>query len=97
MQQVTPVKPIEWQDDSDAFSLVGDPTWSNYTVSTDVDLQQAGTVELLGRANTQNRPQSHQAAYELRISDTGAWSIVKSTSAGTLTTLASGTPRRARR
>ncbi|MDI5966450.1 ricin-type beta-trefoil lectin domain protein [Streptantibioticus silvisoli] len=90
VQQVTPVKPIEWQDDSDAFSLLGDPSWSNYTVKTDVDLQQAGTVELLGRANTQNRPQSHQAAYELRVTDTGGWSIVKSTSAGNLSTLASG-------
>ena len=91
VQQVAPVKPIEWQDDSDAFSLVGDPTWTDYTVKADVDLQQAGTAELLGRANTQNRPQSHQAAYELRVADTGAWSIVKSSGAGTLTTLASGT------
>ncbi|MGW7547172.1 ricin-type beta-trefoil lectin domain protein [Streptomyces sp. NPDC054770] len=90
VQQVTPVKPIEWQDDSDAFSLLGDPTWTDYTVKADVDLQQAGTVELLGRAGTQNRPQSHQAAYLLRVSDTGAWSIVKSSAAGTLTTLLSG-------
>jgi O-glycosyl hydrolase len=90
VQQVTPVEPIEWQDDSDAFTLGGDPTWSDYTVKTDVDLQQAGTVELIGRAGTQQRPQSHQAAYELRISDTGSWSIVRSSTAGTLTTLASG-------
>ncbi|WP_333770571.1 ricin-type beta-trefoil lectin domain protein [Streptomyces sp. IBSBF 2435] len=91
VQQVTPVKPIEWQDDSDAFTLAGDPTWSNYTVSTDVNLQQAGTVTLLGRAGTQNRPQGHQAAYQLRLSDTGAWSIAKNTSSGNLSTLASGT------
>jgi hypothetical protein len=91
VQQVTPVKPIEWQDDSDAFTLAGDPSWSDYTVSTDVDLQQAGTAELLGRANTQTRPQSHQAAYELRVSDSGAWSINKNTSAGNLSTLLSGT------
>ncbi|SEG33771.1 O-Glycosyl hydrolase [Actinacidiphila yanglinensis] len=91
VQQMAPVKPIEWQDDSDAYSLIGDPTWSNYTVSSDVDLRQAGTVELLGRANTQNRPQSHQAAYEVRLSDSGAWSIAKNTSAGNLSTLASGT------
>ncbi|MFK0110317.1 ricin-type beta-trefoil lectin domain protein [Streptomyces sp. NPDC091217] len=91
VQQVTPVKPIEWQDDSDAFSLVGDPTWTDYTVKADVDLQQAGTVELLGRAGTQNRPQSHQAAYELRVSDTGAWSVVRSSAAGALRTLLSGT------
>ncbi|MFJ3305173.1 RICIN domain-containing protein [Streptomyces sp. NPDC086549] len=90
VQQVTPVRPIEWQDDSDAFSLLGDPTWSDYTVKLDVDLQQAGTVELLGRAGTQNRPQSHQVAYRLRVSDTGAWSIVRSSAAGNLSTLVSG-------
>ncbi|MEU6404300.1 ricin-type beta-trefoil lectin domain protein [Streptomyces sp. NPDC046985] len=90
VQQVAPVKPIEWQDDSDAFSLVGDTAWSDYTVKADVDLQQAGTVELLGRAGLQNRPQSHQAAYELRVADNGAWSIVRSSAGGAVTTLASG-------
>jgi hypothetical protein len=91
VQQVTPVIPIEWQNDSDAYALVGDTTWSNYTVSTDVDMQQAGTVTLLGRANTQTRPQSQQAAYQLRLSNTGAWSISKNTSSGVLSTLVSGT------
>jgi glycosyl hydrolase family 59/ricin-type beta-trefoil lectin protein/glycosyl hydrolase family 59 (putative galactocerebrosidase) len=91
LQQVAPVQPINWQDDSDAYTLIGDPSWSNYTVSTDVNMQQAGTVTLLGRANTQQRPQSHQAAYQLRISNTGAWSIAKHTTSNTTTTLASGT------
>jgi O-glycosyl hydrolase len=90
LQQVAPVRPINWQDDSDAFGLVGDTSWSNYTVSTDVNMQQPGTVTLLGRANTQLRPQYKQAAYQLRISNTGAWSIAKNTSAGVLSTLASG-------
>jgi O-glycosyl hydrolase len=91
LQQVAPVKPINWQDDSDAFGLLGDPMWRDYTVSTDVDLQQAGTVTLLGRANTQTRPQRQQAAYQLRIGNTGAWSIAKNSSSGILTTLSSGT------
>ena len=91
LQQVTPTQPINWQDDSDAFTLVGDPSWSNYTVSTDVDMQQAGTVTLLGRANTQTRPQDNQAAYQLRISNTGAWSIVKHSTSNVTTTLTSGT------
>ncbi|MFG1643461.1 ricin-type beta-trefoil lectin domain protein [Amycolatopsis sp. NPDC049252] len=90
LQQIAPVRPINWQDDSDAFTLAGDPQWSNYTVGTDVDMKQAGTVTLLGRANTQNRPQSHQAAYQLRVADTGAWSIAKNSSGGVLTTLTSG-------
>lgn len=91
LQQVAPIRPINWQDDSDAFGLVGDTSWSNYTVSTDVNMQQAGTVTLLGRANTQLRPQNRQAAYQLRISNTGAWSIVNHTTSNTTTTLASGT------
>ena len=91
VQQMAPVKPIEWQGDSDAYALLGDTAWSNYTVTSDVDIRQAGTVELFGRANTQDRPQSDQAAYLLRASNTGAWSIDKSTTSGTITTLASGT------
>jgi hypothetical protein len=91
LQQVTPARPIEWQGDSDAFALDGDTAWSNYTVSVDVNLQQAGTAELIGRANTQSRPQNRQAGYEFRVSNTGAWSVVKNTTSGTLTTLASGT------
>jgi Glycosyl hydrolase family 59/Ricin-type beta-trefoil lectin domain len=91
VQQMAPVKPVEWQDDSDAFTLAGDTTWANYTVKSDVNLAQPGTVELFGRANTQSRPQSHQNAYLFRVSNTGAWSIVRSSTSGTNTTLASGT------
>jgi O-glycosyl hydrolase len=91
LQQVAPVKPIEWQGDSDSFALVGDVAWTNYTVSVDVNLRQAGIAKLIGRANTQARPQSKQAGYELRISDTGAWTLAKRDTAATLTTLASGT------
>ena len=91
VQQVAPVKPIEWQDDSDAFALLGDTGWHNYTVSADVELQQAGTVEILGRAGEQYRPQSQQSGYFLRASNNGGWSIVKSTADGGTTTLRSGT------
>lgn len=91
LRQMAPVKPIEWQDDSDAYSLIGDQSWGNYTVSADIRLAAPGTVELLGRANAQSRPQSHQNAYWFRVSDTGAWSIVRSDTTGTYTTIASGT------
>ena len=91
LQQMAPVEPIEWQGDSDAFALIGDTNWANYTVSSDVYLEQPGTAELLGRVNAQSRPQADQNAYLFRVSDTGAWSIVKSDTSGTYTTLASGT------
>ncbi|MFF5145155.1 NPCBM/NEW2 domain-containing protein [Streptomyces sp. NPDC013157] len=93
VRQMAAQQPIEWQDDSDAFALLGDTNWRDYTVSSDVRLEQPGTVELIGRAGEQQRPQSHQAGYFLRAADTGAWSIVRSDTAGRLTTLASGTTR----
>ncbi|HEX4832588.1 MAG TPA: ricin-type beta-trefoil lectin domain protein [Trebonia sp.] len=91
VQQMAPVKPIEWQGDSDAYALLGDLDWANYTITADADLRQAGTAELWGRANAQSRPQSDQAGYLLRASSTGAWSIDRGSTSGTITTLASGT------
>ena len=90
LQQMASMKPIEWQDDSDAFTLLGDPSWTNYTVSVDAELAKPGVIELIGRAGTQKRPQSHQQGYYFQILDTGAWTILKSDSHGKRTTLASG-------
>ncbi|BCY11436.1 ricin-type beta-trefoil lectin domain protein [Actinoplanes sp. L3-i22] len=91
LQQVAPQRPINWQDDSDAYTLIGDAGWTNYTVSLDVNLRQAGTVTLLGRANLQLRPQNRQAAYQLRVNEAGTWSIVRHANTNTDTTLATGT------
>jgi len=88
---VAPVKPIEWEGDADAFALAGDTAWTNYSVSIDVNLQQNGTVELIGRANTQARPPNKQAGYYLRFDQTGTWSLSKNDTTGTHTSLASGT------
>ncbi|MHA6764021.1 ricin-type beta-trefoil lectin domain protein [Streptacidiphilus sp. PAMC 29251] len=91
LQQMAPVKPIEWQDDSDAYTLAGDPTWSNYTVSANALLSASGTTELLGRAGTQSRPQSHMNAYYFRIRDTGQWWVEKMYTDGSNHTIATGT------
>ncbi|MFZ0090223.1 MAG: NPCBM/NEW2 domain-containing protein [Solirubrobacteraceae bacterium] len=88
IQQMAPVKPIEWQPDSDAYTLLGDPTWRNYTVSSDVELARPGTVELIGRAGTQNRPQADQQGYYLQVSSTGQWKLIKSDDNGNRTVLA---------
>jgi len=88
LQQMAPIKPIEWQNDSDAFTLVGDPSWTNYQVQIDAELAKPGTLELIGRAGTQTRPQSHQQGYYFQIADTGAWTIFKSDANGVRTVLA---------
>jgi hypothetical protein len=90
LQQMAAIKPIEWQDNSDAFTLLGDPSWTNYSASVDVNLAKPGIIELIGRAGTQKRPQSHQEGYYFQISDVGAWTILKSDSNGKHMTLASG-------
>ncbi|MBV9709904.1 MAG: hypothetical protein JO011_03180, partial [Ktedonobacteraceae bacterium] len=53
-------------------------------------LEQSGYVEVMGRVNTQARPPTHINAYYLRVTDGGAWSILKGDTKGTLTTLGSG-------
>jgi len=68
-----------------------DTYWITSVLSVNVNLPQTGTGKLIGCANTQARPQSKQAGYQLRVSNTGAWSVVRNDTTATLTTLASGT------
>ncbi|OIV35398.1 hypothetical protein BIV57_21645 [Mangrovactinospora gilvigrisea] len=93
LRQMAPVKPIEWNDDSDAYALLGDRTWKDYTVSTDVRMAGDAPVELWGRAGDQQRPQSHQAGYLYRIDAKGNWSISRSDTDGTITKIVGGTTR----
>ncbi|MEW2514281.1 ricin-type beta-trefoil lectin domain protein [Streptomyces sp. NPDC046870] len=92
VRQMSPQKPITWDVLSDPHALLGDVGWSNYTVSSDVLLEQSGYAELIGRANAQDYSSTGQLnAYHLRVSDTGAWSIQRSNTNGNVTALAQGT------
>ncbi|MCD9878471.1 RICIN domain-containing protein [Streptomyces guryensis] len=94
LRQMAPVQPIRWvtTPSTQPYTLMGDLGWSNYTVSSDVLMEQSGSAaEILGRAGTQARGNDGLNAYHLRLSDTGAWSLLKSNTSWTWTTLASGT------
>ena len=92
VQQQAPVQPIEWDSNASPFTIGGYPSWSNYTVSADAFIAQAGAVQLIGRAGSQVGYYPPAASgYYLQLSSTGAWQVVRSNSSGTLTTLASGT------
>ncbi|MFG1807869.1 ricin-type beta-trefoil lectin domain protein [Streptomyces sp. NPDC049040] len=92
VRQMSPQKPITWDALSDPHALLGDVGWSNYTVSSDVLLEQSGYADLLGRANSQDYTTTGGLnAYHLRVSDTGAWSILSSSTNGSVSTLAHGT------
>ncbi|MYS19126.1 Concanavalin A-like lectin/glucanases superfamily protein [Streptomyces sp. DvalAA-14] len=90
--QQTPVKPIEWDGDSNPYTIGGDLGWTNYTVATDALIAQAGSVQLIARAGTQHSfGPAGINSYYLQVANTGAWSIVRNNTSHTLTTLASGT------
>jgi hypothetical protein len=56
----------------------------------DAEVTKSGTLELIGHAGTQKRPQSHQQGYYFQISNTGAWTLFKSNSDGKHITLGNG-------
>jgi O-glycosyl hydrolase len=92
VRQVSPQAPITWDTLSDPYALLGDTTWSNYSVSTDVMLEKPGYAELIGRATWQHAfGPAGLDAYYLRVSDTGAWSILRNDTNNPMTTIASGT------
>jgi hypothetical protein len=93
LRQMAETTPIRWTNEpyDDPYTFMGDGSWSNYTVTSDVMFDQPGSVELIGRLNQQGRNDNGLDAYHLRVSDTGAWSILKSDITWNFTTLASGT------
>jgi hypothetical protein len=89
---MSPRAPITWDGLSDPYALLGDVGWSNYSVSSDVLLEQAGYVEIIGRAGTQHAfGPAGLNAYYLRLSNTGAWSVFRNDVNNTNTVLRSGT------
>jgi hypothetical protein len=91
VRQMAPEQPVVWRKGNrDPSALLGDIGWTDYTVTSDVLLERPGYVELQGRVGTQGGNPAQLNAYFLRVTDTGAWSIVKSTQT-TPSTLSSGT------
>jgi O-glycosyl hydrolase len=93
VRQMTAQAPINWANRSTPYALIGDVGWRDYTISTDTLLEKPGSVELIGRAGSQKSFSPNAInAYYLRVSDSGAWSILRNNSNdGNRVTLASGT------
>jgi O-glycosyl hydrolase len=93
VQQQAPVKPIEWTGNANPFTIGGSPGWTNYTVSADALIEQPGAVQLIGRAGSSVGyiPAPAANEYYLQLSNTGAWQVVRESSGGGTSTLASGT------
>ncbi|MBD9727293.1 RICIN domain-containing protein [Streptomyces caniscabiei] len=98
LRQMAQVQPLKWthENSTQPYTIMGELGWSNYTVSSEVLLEKSGSAaEILGRVGTQGRNNGGLNAYHLRLSDTGAWSVLKTSwttnNTWIWTTLASGT------
>ncbi|MFD8496718.1 ricin-type beta-trefoil lectin domain protein [Amycolatopsis sp. NPDC059657] len=92
VRQMSAQAPITWDPLTDPHALLGDLSWSNYTISSDVLLEKPGYVEVIGRASSQSYTGAAGLnAYHLRVSEAGVWSILNSNTNGTVSTLARGT------
>ena len=80
LRQMAATAPINWTHESyhAPYTIMGDGSWSNYTVRADTLFEQAGTAEVLGRVGKQGKNNQGLDAYHLQVSDTGAWSIQRS-------------------
>ncbi|UQU66882.1 ricin-type beta-trefoil lectin domain protein [Couchioplanes caeruleus] len=93
VRQMSEQTPIFWTSGhAEPFSLLGDLSWRNYTVSSDVMLERSGYLQLIARATNYNHegPQNLNAYY-LRVADNGSWSIRSNNTSGNQRTLAGGT------
>ena len=93
VRQMSEQAPIQWTSQlAEPYTLLGDLSWTNYTVSSDVMLERSGYAQLIGRASTYPfQSPANLNAYYLRVTATGSWSILSNNSSGTVRTLASGT------
>jgi O-glycosyl hydrolase len=77
LRQVCLAEPISWKTtENRPFTMMGNLDWTNYRVSCDVLLAQAGSVDLIGRLNGMSGKDIPNS-YLVRVSDAGAWSIMR--------------------
>jgi hypothetical protein len=92
VRQMAQLTPVYWHAHAGyPYTLIGDGTWTNYTVSADVLFEQPGSAELIGRFSARDYWEiGHIDAYYLKVTDGGAWSIVRGDTGGGFVTLTSG-------
>jgi len=90
LSQVVPAEPTAWKPTANRpFTILGDLDWSDYRVSADFRLEQPGAVDLIGRLTGMSGVDTPNS-YVLRVSDTGAWSLLKTSGKQPDEVLASG-------
>ncbi len=77
LRQMCAAEAISWKPTAKRpFTMMGNLDWTNYRVSCDVLLEQAGSAEIIGRLSGMSSLDIPNS-YRLRVSDSGEWSILK--------------------
>jgi len=90
LRQVVPAEPTAWKKTSNRpFTILGDLAWSDYVVSTYILLEQPGAVDLVGHLSGMSDADTPDSCV-LRVSDSGDWSVLKTSTKQPEAVLASG-------
>jgi len=76
--QEVPAKPIDWGfvKNGDPRSFIGGENWQDYAVSTDADPNGSGYVSLFGRMSKIPMSKLPGKGFELRLEQSGEWSLL---------------------
>ncbi len=91
-QQMALQPPIYWLGHKGfPFAVIGDKSWKDYTVSTDVLFTQSGSsAGVLDRFSDQNGAVSKFRGYIFNLADDGSWQLFKNSQSNGVKILASG-------
>lgn len=74
------------------YAVVGDPSWSHYTVSANVLFTTtAGSAGLISRFSDQAQDPAHFNGYQFDLTEAGTWTLLSNAQKANATRLATGT------
>ena len=95
LEQVITTPPIPWGPLPDPFTIAGDASWTDYSVSADGRFLSASAATVMGRIDSADVFKDGHArwpsGYILRVQPNGAWELLSAEYKKPLAKLASGT------
>lgn len=94
LEQVIETKPISWGPLPDPFTIAGDASWKDYSITSDVRFLSSAPAILLGRIDSADFFQDSSAhwpgSYVLRVTPEGKWELLSTKLKSAPRVLASG-------
>ena len=95
LEQMIATLPIPWSPLPDPFTLAGDASWTDYSVSADVRFLSSASAAVMGRIDSADAFKDGHAhwpsGYVLRVRPNGAWDLLSTAYGKPVVTLAVGT------